>query len=128
MSIRFETWGRIGKLGVLVVLALSFRPWEARHAETKALSPCQDENAVIDHWTDMNLIRRTQQSGKNLDFFVYDKAWAVLPRSTQVQIGNAAYCHVALDGKGGVARINDLKGKELARVADGKWISWRFPE
>jgi hypothetical protein len=128
MSIRFETWGNIGKVGVLVIMVLCLRPWETHQLVTPMVPPCQDENAIIDHWTGMNLIRRTQQSGKNLDFFVYDKAWAALARSTQVVIGKAAYCQVALAGKGGVARIDDLNGNELARVADGRWISWQFPE
>jgi hypothetical protein len=82
----FDTLGSIGKLCVLVAMVLYLRPWEARKV------PCQDEIALIDHWTDMNLIRNTRQNGKNIDFFVYDKVWAALPRSTQIQIGNAAYC------------------------------------
>lgn len=124
----FETMGRIGQLLFLVVLALSFRPWEGRSLETVVSSRCKEENALIDHWKSMNLIRYEKQNGKNRDFFVYDRAWAALPRSTQMDIGNAAYCDVERVGKGGVARIDDLGGKELARVADGKWLSWKFPE
>lgn len=121
-KMRFETLGSIGKFGVLVILILSFRPWEARKA------PCQEEIALVDHWTSANLIRTAKQSGKNFDVFVDDKAWAALPRSTQLEISNAVYCRVALAGEGGIARIDDLSGKELARVANGNWYSQQFPE
>jgi hypothetical protein len=116
---RLETAKSIGKLVVLIALAFSVRPWEARQAEKQA--PCDQEDDLIDHWKSMNLIRETKRHGENLDFFVYDRKWAGLPHATQLQIGQAAYCQVALAGKGGLARIDDLKGKELAHVEGGEW-------
>jgi hypothetical protein len=120
---RFETAGSIGKFAVLVVLALSLRPWEASKVRNGEPVRCEDEKRVLAHWTKLKLIRQSKQGDRNVDLFVDDSAWNALPSSTRIEIGQAAYCSVAVAGKGGIARIDDSGSRELARVTHGEWLA-----
>jgi hypothetical protein len=120
---RFETAGSTGKFAVLLVLALSLRPWEASKVKNGELVRCEEEDTILDHWTKLKLIRQTKQGSKNLDLFVDESAWNALPSATRVEIGQAAYCRVSVADKGGTARIDDSGGRELARVTDGEWLA-----
>jgi hypothetical protein len=119
----------IGSIVVLVLLAvLTFSMQQTVDKKVRAAIACQNEVVLIDYWKSVNLIREIHQDGNNLVATVSDGMWTEMPRKLQLQIGKAAYCPILHAGKGGVARIEDFDGKELARVENGQWSSKQFPE
>jgi hypothetical protein len=126
MKMRFVTVSSIGALAVFAAMAIWSQSTE--HKKIEGAVGCKSELVLIDYWKSLNLIREVKHEGDDLVVIVDWRSWANMPRSSQLAIGNAAFCPIALSGKNGIARIEDLNGKEFARVAAGKWSSKQFPE
>jgi hypothetical protein len=123
---RRATVGSILIFLLLAALVVAMQRKEDR--KVQAAVACQNELVLIDYWKSLNLISEVKQDGKDLVAKVHWRSWIKLPRTLQLQIGKAAYCPVAHGDKGGVARIEDVEGNEIARVERGKWSSKIFPE
>lgn len=111
---------------LLAVLVVAMQRTEDH--KVRAAVACQSELVLIDYWKSLNLVSDVREEGKDLVLDVDYRGWSRLPRTLQLQVGKAAYCPVAHAGKGGMARIEDTGGTEIARVENGKWVSKAFPE
>jgi hypothetical protein len=120
-KMRFETIGSIGGLAALVLWMVLQQPSDRR--EIAKATACENEKAIVSHFEYTNLIREVAPKGADLDVAVYGKAWAALPEAAQIEIGEATYCPLETQGKGGIVRIKDVDGSEIARVVAGKWLS-----
>ena len=126
MKMRFATAGSIGALAVFAAMAIWLQSTE--HKKIEGAVGCKSELVLIDYWKSLRLIDEIKRDGENLTVVVDWRGWSRLPRLIQLAIGKAAYCPVDLAGKGGVVRLEDVGGNELARIVAGKWSSKQFPE
>jgi hypothetical protein len=98
------------------------------HRRIESAGGCGNELNLIDFWRTQFLVSELRQDGRDMLIKVDWRRWATTQRQIQVSIGKAAYCPLALAGKGGMVRVEDQSNHELARVVNGRWSSQLFPE
>lgn len=89
-------------------------------------TPCRNEQILLAVSKNQHVISGIEQQGNDLVIAVNWNYWMALNLERKTDIGKAAWCIVAHEGKGGVVRILSVQ-TEVGRVENGKWAS-RFGE
>ena len=123
---RFLTIATVVIAALLGTIVVFTQRGEARRVESAG--GCKNELLQLDIWKTQRVVSEVRADGDNMIVIVDKRAWLKTQRPSQVAIGKAVYCPIALSGKNGIVRVESANGEELGRVAAGKWTSELFPE
>lgn len=93
-----------------------------RMTHTGEGAACRDEQILLAVSKNQNAISDIQQEGSDLVVSTNWRYWIALNLKRRMDIGMAAWCAVAHEGKGGMVRIKAGE-TEVGRVEKGKWAS-----
>ena len=108
--------------GVALFWVATFYILSNRMAHTAESAPCRNEQILLAVSKDQHMIQEILQVGKDLVITTDWRHWMAVNRPQQIDIGMAAWCVVAHEGKGGKVVITS-GDSEVGRVVAGKWSS-----
>lgn len=110
---------------VAIFWAVAFYIIANRMAHTGEGAACRNEQILLAVSKNQGIIHEITQEGSDLVIAV-GRHWTKMHRQPRIDIGMAAWCVIAHEGKGGMVRITS-GDTEVGRVEKGKWTS-RFGE
>jgi hypothetical protein len=113
-------------LAVVIFWAAAFYILGNRMAHTGENAACRNEQILLAVSKNQGIIGEVELDRNNLVVKTDWRHWMALNLQRQIDIGMAAACVVAHEGKGGMVLIKS-GDSEVGRVVAGKWSS-RFGE
>jgi hypothetical protein len=107
---------------VAIFWAAAFYFIGSRMAHTGETGACRNEQILLAVSKNQNTISTIQQEGNDLVIITDWRHWMALNLQRRKDIGMAAWCVVAHEGKGGIVRVTSGDA-EVGRVEKGRWTS-----
>lgn len=107
---------------VAIFWVVTFYILGSRMADAGGDATCRNEQILLAVSRNQHTISEIRQDGNDLVITTDWRQWMGLNRQRQIDIGMAAACVVAHEGKGGKVLIKS-GDSEVGRVVAGKWSS-----